>query len=175
MYCLNRVKNFIDKPSLLKLYYSMFHSNIAYGINIYGCANTTNLEKLRKKQKQAIRIISNAPFRAHTAPLFKELKILPLDQLIEYSRIKFMHSFHFKKLPPSFNEMWKTNRERNPERILHNADDLYVPPHRVEFVKKLPNFAFPAAWNSAPGNKTNPVQHLYLRELKTILLAAVPP
>jgi hypothetical protein len=46
MYCLNRVKNFIDKPSLVKLYYSMFHSNIAYGINIYGCANTTNLENL---------------------------------------------------------------------------------------------------------------------------------
>ncbi len=59
MYCLNRVKNFIDKPSLLKLYYSMFHSNIAYGINIYGCANTTNLEKLRVKQKQAIYIITN--------------------------------------------------------------------------------------------------------------------
>jgi hypothetical protein len=85
-----------------------------------------------------------------------------------------MHSFHFKKLPPSFNEMWITNRERNPERVLRNANDLYVPPQRVEFVKKLPNFAFPAAWNSAPGNKTNPVQHLHLRELKSILLAAAP-
>ncbi len=85
-----------------------------------------------------------------------------------------MHSYHFKKLPPSFNEMWLTNRERNPERVLRNADDLYVPPHRVEFVKKLPNFAFPITWNSAPGNKTNPIQHLYLRELKSILLAAIP-
>jgi hypothetical protein len=43
---------------------------------------TTNLEKICKKQKQAIRIVCNAPFRAHMAPLFKELKILPLDQLI---------------------------------------------------------------------------------------------
>jgi hypothetical protein len=73
----------------------MIHSNI-----FYGCANTSNLEKIRKKQKQAICIVSNAPFRAHTAPLFKELKISPLDQLIEYSRIKFMHCYHFKKLPP---------------------------------------------------------------------------
>ncbi len=81
-------------------------------------------KKFVKKQKQAIRIVSNAPFRAHTAPLFKDIKILPLDQLIEYCRIKFMHSFHFKKLPPSFNEMWKTNRERNPDRVLCNADDL---------------------------------------------------
>ncbi len=37
--------------------------------------------------------------------------------------------------------MWKTNRERIPERILRNADDLYVPAHRVEFVKRLPIIA----------------------------------
>ena len=124
MYCLNRVKNFIDKESLIKLYYSMIHSNITYGLNIYGCANKTNLEKIIVKQKQAIRIICNAPYRAHTAPLFKELKILPLNQLIEFSRIKFMHSFYHKKLPPSFNETWITNRERNPDRALRNANDL---------------------------------------------------
>jgi len=153
----------------------MVHSNISYGINIYGCANSSNLEKIRKKQKQAIRIVCNAPYRAHTAPLFKELKILPLDQLIDYCRIKFMHCYHFNKLPLSFNEMWKTNRERNPERILRNADDLFVPAHRVEFVKRLPIIALPTAWNSAPGNRTNPVQHLYLKVLKSLLLAVVPP
>jgi hypothetical protein len=71
MYCLNRVKTLVDKPFLLKLFYSMIHSNISYGINIYGCANTTNLEKNRKKQKQAIPIISNAPFKAYMAHFSK--------------------------------------------------------------------------------------------------------
>ncbi len=84
-----------------------------------------------------------------------------------------MRCYHFKKMPPSFNEMWKTNRERIPERILCNADDLNVPAHRVEFVKRLPIIALPTAWNSAPGNKTNPVKHLYLKELKSLLLDAV--
>ena len=58
LYCLNRAKNFIDAESLRKLYFSMIHSNLTYGINIYGCANTTNLEQLRIKQKQAIRTLS---------------------------------------------------------------------------------------------------------------------
>jgi hypothetical protein len=75
-------------------------------------------------------------YKAHTAPLFKEKKILPIDQLIKYSRIKLMHSFHFKQLPVSFAETWITNNNRNMDRILRNADDLYVPAHRVEFVKK---------------------------------------
>ncbi len=59
--------------------------------------------------------------------LFEEKKILPIDQLIKYSRIKLMHSFQFKQLPVSFAETWITNNNRNMDRILRNANDLYVP------------------------------------------------
>jgi hypothetical protein len=149
----------------------MIHSNLAYVINIYGCANSTTLDKLRKKQKQAIRTLCNANYRAHTAPLFREMKILPLDQLIIYSNIKFMHSFIHKKLPLSFNNTWQTNEERNPVRVLRNINDLFIPAHRVEFVKRLPLFSFPATWNNAPGNKYNPRPSVYMNEVKTYLLS----
>ncbi len=74
----------------------MVLSHIVYCINIYSCANTTSLNKLRVKQKEEIRIISNAGFRDHTAPLFAQLSILPLDQLIKLHILKFMHSFSIK-------------------------------------------------------------------------------
>jgi hypothetical protein len=172
LFCLNRVKNFVNTKSLRKLYFSMIHSVISYGINIYGCANKTTLEKLIVKQKQAIRTICNATYRAHTAPLFKQQKILPVQKLIQFSNIKFMQSFHFKLLPLSFANTW-TNLERNPERALRNANDLFIPPHRVEFVKCLPLYTLLLAWNSAPGEKMNPRQHLYLEELKLILLSSL--
>ncbi len=60
------------------------------------------------------RIVSHAGHRDHTNPLFKQLGILPLNELIKYSNLKFMHNFLHKKLPLSFHEMWITNRERNP-------------------------------------------------------------
>jgi|688.fasta_scaffold347741_1 hypothetical protein len=44
--------------------------------SIYGSANATTQDKLRKKQKHAIRTICN-------------------DQLIKFSRILFMHYCHF--------------------------------------------------------------------------------
>jgi hypothetical protein len=84
-----------------------------------------------------------------------------------------MHNFHFKQLLPSFVNTWSTNIERNPERALRNANDLYIPPHRVEFVKRLPLFSFPLAWNQAPGDKLNPRQHLYLKSLKEIMLSNI--
>jgi hypothetical protein len=173
LYCLSRVKNFVNPESLRKLYFSMIHANLSYGITIYGCANTTNLEKLRKMQKKALRLICNANFRAHTAPLFKEQKILPFDKLLEFSKIKFMHNFHFNQLPMSFAETWRTNAERNPDRMLRNADDLYIPAHRVEFVRRLPLYSFPQAWNSAPGDKLNPRLHLYLKYLKNHMLLSL--
>ncbi len=103
-------------------------------------ANTSALDKLRKKQKHAIRAICNANYRARTAPSFQELNILPIDQL-------FMHSYHFKQLTLSFSSTWLTNED---------ANDLFVPAHRVEFVKSLPLFSFPVTWNSAPGHTLNP-------------------
>ncbi len=101
LFCINRVKNFVDESSLRKLYFSMVHSHLSYGINVYGCATSTALEKLRVMQKKAIRVIKNANYRAHTAPLFQELKILPLDDLILYSNTKFMHYYYLKQLPLS--------------------------------------------------------------------------
>ena len=52
LYCLSRVKNFVNPESLRKLYLSMIHSNLSYRVSVYGCENTTNLEKLRKMQKK---------------------------------------------------------------------------------------------------------------------------
>jgi exonuclease III len=173
LYCINRVKNFIDLSSLKKLYFAMIHSKLAYCLNVYSCASNATLSKLIIKQKQAIRTISSASYRAHTAPLFQQLNILPLEKLIISYRLKFMHSYHFKKLPLSFAELWITNQQRIPERVLRDADDYYIPPHRIEIVKRMPLFTFPLAWNDADDIKYNPVQHLFMRDLKNILL--LPP
>jgi hypothetical protein len=50
----------------------MVHSHISYCINIYSFANITTLKKLVLKQKEVIRIISNAGYREHTSPFFKK-------------------------------------------------------------------------------------------------------
>jgi hypothetical protein len=170
LYCISKIKNFIDLVSLKKLYFAMVHSSLIYCINVYGCANKTALTPLFLKQKQAIRIISNSGYRDHTAPLFQQLNILPLEQLIYYSKIKFMHNYTFNKIPPSFRGMWPTNRQRNLIHELRNAEDLHVPAHRIELVKRLPFVSFPAAWNSEDDSKLNPVQHIYLKKLKKSLL-----
>jgi hypothetical protein len=151
----------------------MIHSNKVYCINVYGCANNSTLKPLVLKQKQAIRTISNAAYRDHTAPLFLQHQILPIAELIQYSKIKFMHSYMFGNVPPSFFEMWQTNRERNVMRVLRNADDIYVPPHRIELYKRMPLISFATAWNSVDDRKYNQSQKMFLNLLKSDLLAGL--
>jgi hypothetical protein len=146
LFCIN--KNFVTQETRKTLYSAMIHSHLVYCLSVYGCANKTSLNRLKVKQKEAIRIICNAGFRDHTAPLFARLKILSLDQLIEISVLKFMHSFSHNLLPLSFANMWQTNRNRHPERELRNADLLYIPPH------KFATLNFPSVWNLAGDEKT---------------------
>ena len=129
------------------------------------------MNKLKIKQKQAIRIVCNANHRDHTGPLFKQQKILPLDDLIKYSALKFMHKFKHGKLPFSFNEMWVTNRQRNPNLDLRNADNYYVPPHNYATVKRFPFYTFPRIWNEADQIKNNPSVNVFLKNIKSAMLA----
>ena len=129
LFCINKIKNFIDKNALKMLYYAMIHSHLSYCLNVYSCANTTNLQRLRIKQKEAIRVLCNAGYRDHTKPLFKSQKILPLDEMIKFANLKFMHNYTHRKLPLSFHEIWTANLNRNPERQLRNANDLFIPAH----------------------------------------------
>jgi hypothetical protein len=174
LFCINRIKNFVGQDSLKKLYYAMIHSHLTYCLNIYSCANTTNLQRLRIKQKEAIRVISHAGYRDHTSPLFKQNLILPLDEMIKFAALKFMHNYANKRLPFSFNEIWLQNRDLNPNRVLRNANDLKVPSHHLATVKRFPFFTFPRIWNEESDRKHNPSIKLYCNQLKSALLATLP-
>jgi hypothetical protein len=174
LYIINRAKNLLPTSCLLTLYYALVHSHLNYCCTIYGSATRTRLQKLFLKQKQAIRIISNANYRANTSPLFRRHQILPIFDLITLCNLKFMHGFYFNTLPFSFREMWLTNRERNPKNIrLRNADDLYIPTHNYVTLKRLPLFNLPMLWNNEGPHKFTPSTFKFQKLIKSRLLENV--
>jgi hypothetical protein len=46
------------------------------------------------------------------------------------------------------------NVDRNPDRLLRNANDLFVPAHHFATIKRLPLFEFPRSWNEEEENRT---------------------
>ena len=100
-------------------------------------------------QKAAIRIIAGKSYNAHTEPLFKELQILPLPDLISFSKIQFMQRFVQNFLPTSFNDTWIRKAIRNigeNEIQLRNWDELQHVHSNLVSLDLFPLFSYPKIW-----------------------------
>ena len=92
-----RAKSFLDKESLLALYYSYIHSYLNYAILAWDSTYLTNLKKLRSQQKHTIRIVHNKTKFEHTKELFKSANVLNLYKLNILSIAVFMNRAHAKR------------------------------------------------------------------------------
>lgn len=126
----------------------MIHCHLQYCVQIWSCCNPSMLKPLLLQQKKAIRIINNAKFNAHTVPLFKLSRILPLEKICEMSKLQIMFDFCINKLPSSFTDMWTRNFERPGLIDLRNNEDFYVPFSRLKSIENFPNAAYPRLWNT---------------------------
>jgi hypothetical protein len=88
LFFIKKSKFFLTSISLKAFYYSLVHCHLTYALPVWGCTIKSNLNSLIKLQKNAIRIISNSVYNAHTEPIFKELKILPLPSLIKCTSLQ---------------------------------------------------------------------------------------
>ena len=75
------------------LYYALIYPYLSYGNIAWGNTYTTRLQPTRRLHKKIIRIITFSKFTEHTSPLFKELSILPLDDINNEAIALFMFRY----------------------------------------------------------------------------------
>jgi len=93
-------------PNLLKqIYYSHFHTHLDYGCQVWGQTSAA-ISQTAILQKKAIRLMSFAPIDAPSSPLFKNLNILKLNDLITTNNIMFVHKTLNNLSPSHFNNFF---------------------------------------------------------------------
>ena len=100
IFCIKRASNKLSLRALKSLYYALVHPHLLYCINILSCTSRSNLTRICKLQKKAIRIITKSSVNEHTAPLFRNNNILPFDKLCLQGNLNFMHAVHYNYAPP---------------------------------------------------------------------------
>ena len=97
-YCgiLFKLKNYLPIYIMRTLYFSMVQSHLNFGSLLWGYV----CNRLIKLQKRIIRTISRSNYNAHTNPLFKELFILKLPDIVSLNALKIYYKCQ-KKCPPS--------------------------------------------------------------------------
>jgi len=136
-FALSRSKNILPPRILITIYRSLFEGNINFGPTIWGAARPDILSGLEVLQKKAIRHVANFKYNSHTSPIFKQLKILKLSDLISYHQAMFIRQYKNKKLPNTFNNCISDIPESN----MRSRDDdynLFYP-----FPKKKNMFYYP--------------------------------
>ncbi len=152
LYSLRLAKHLFNHSSLILLYYSLFHSHLIYSLPIWSCTSMGTLNPLFKMQKNAIRIVNNSPYNAHTEPLFKSCEILPFPDLIDFSKLQFFHRFMSNHLPNSFVNTWDFNFNRNPDLNLQlrNRNNINIPFARLAATEMFPKTSYPTLWQKFP-------------------------
>lgn len=149
LYILRSAKHLLSTKALKSVYYAIFHSNLIYCLPVWSCTSQANINSLSTMQKAAIRIVSQARFNEHTEPLFKNLKILPLNKLITFFNLQFMQRHHQNLLPVAFNFTWVLTAERRADDyhlLLRNSDNLYIPFARLASSIRQPYIILPKTW-----------------------------
>ena len=144
LYIMNRVKNVFPHNILKTIYYTLFDSYINYGLLLWG--NSSQINKIFKLQKRALRIINCKSFRSHTDPLFRKDEILKINDAYQMQILLFMYDLKTKSLPKSFNNFAVLNRDINA-RVTRQNNLYHTPRPRTKFSSKLPNHVFPRLWN----------------------------
>lgn len=84
------------------LYHSLFHTHLTYGCLTWGFAGENLLSRIFKLQKKALRIITFSDFKDPTSPLFSQLRIPKLNDVIKINLCLFMHDWLNHNLPRVF-------------------------------------------------------------------------
>ena len=73
---INKLKHFVPEGVLYSLYCTLILPYINYSIIAWGSSNKSNLDRIMKLQKKAVRIMSNSHYLSHSAPLLKKYNLL---------------------------------------------------------------------------------------------------
>ena len=113
LYIMNRVKHQLSRKHLKTLYFSMVDPYLRYGLVLWYNTKKTLFKSLRLLQKKAIRIIHKESYNAHTAPLFKQSKILNLNNMYELTVVKYTYKCLHDTLPIGLSLAIKTPQQQH--------------------------------------------------------------
>ena len=135
---------FLRNGAICYYYYAFIYPYLSYNVIFWGSAFDTHRNPLIIQHKRTIRTLSDASYRDHTSPLFKELGLLKFTDIFKFHLLVHMH----KAL---------SNGEFAPVHNLSTRNrDLAVPVfHYLTNTQRAVSSIGPRTWNELPLNLRN--------------------
>ena len=160
---LSKIRHFVNRNILHKLYYSLIYPFLTYGLSIWGNTYNSTLRPLITLQKRAIRTITFSKPDEHSEPLFKELEILKLTDLVTLHNALLMYHYYYNLLPSSFENFFQTVASLHSYNTrLASKSTYYINTIKTNYGKFNIRFAAVNVWNHLDER----IKHLPLKTFK---------
>ena len=135
-----------------RVYYAIFFSHLINGCNLWSLTpNNKNISRIERLQKKCVRIMTFAPFNSHTNPIFQELEMLKVRDVIKIHQMKLIFDFHRDCLPDDLMSLFKlTTDVQTTNLVLSSSKNnlLYTPRFQtMTYGKKSIKYQCPKIWN----------------------------
>ena len=145
---LYKIKHLLNLKTFHAIYYSLFFSYLNYCNTIWAGANITTLNCLYISQKKFVRITTNSDYRAHSAPLFKQLKIINIFDIHRINLSIFLYKWennidHYKIIYPNF---FRKHHELHRYNTRNKNDYIKPKPSNQYGIKSI-SYSAPDIWN----------------------------
>ena len=148
-WAISKLRKYVDLHTSRILYYSLIYPHLQYCISSWGRATKSVLKPLSIIQKRVLRLITKAPYRTPSAPLFFQLKV---DDVYKLQIAKMMHHINNQNNTGT----WTINNSIKLEK-LHNHNtrassqyNFVIPNIRTNSGKSLSAFAGAQIWREVP-------------------------
>ena len=104
---IKRVRNFLPIQALKSLYNALIVPHLNYGLKLWGPRS----KAVALIQKRAIWVITKSKFFAHTSPLFKQHKLLKLEDMYKLHCLKLHYKIEHNIVPSYISSLLTHNRD----------------------------------------------------------------
>ena len=147
-----KLKPILPLIALLKLYYSMVHSHLLYGLVVWGINFSFLSKKLNSIQNKAVKLIGERNYLDRVTLYYSKLNILKLPDLYKLETAKFICSSMQNTLPQSFSDFFVKVSEISglTTRSSGNRHSLYIPRYNTNRLQRSIKYQGVQIRNSIP-------------------------
>ena len=151
---LSKLRHNAPIRTCLQVYYAIFYSHLIYGCNIWGLTTEENLNKIEVLQKKCLRIMTFSDFNSHTNPLFIDLKLLKVRDIIKSQQLKLVYEFYKNLLPTDLQSLFVFDSDvHDYQTNRFSKHFLHIPRiHTVTYGNKSVKYHCPILWNATVKN-----------------------
>ena len=124
---ISKLRHFAPKSILLKFYNSFFESHLRYACQIWA-QDPNSCKRIFKLQKQCVRLLTFSNFHASSSPIFLDLRILKLPDLVKLLNIISISSVLTNSAPQALINIYSLNQYSDSHNTRGYALGLLVRP-----------------------------------------------